>query len=386
MAKIRERRHDIDIARAIAMIGVVWLHINTYFWINYELEYFHGEAAADFRAVAVGRFTVTVFMFVAGMTLSFSSQPYRTLRQYGRFAGKKFARLILPFLAASLVTLAVKLVAPGRGWAEVRENWLGTLIAPEAGAAPHLWFLYCLMGIFLVWPLLVRLTEGRRMPIVLVGLFVLAVAPIPYPMFKGRGLLTLNELTWWLPVFTLGYWYGGHPVGQRQYGVKAILILLAVTVLTALAGYLTPWSQAVWRNAHRINTQSLAELIASMPNGNLWVAVENALRLLCQIFGAVLLVWICGILAKYKNRFRAVLETVGFYSYDIYLLHVALVGHPVVFAISKLHPGPVMTYVLYGVALVVTVVVPMGIGLVIRRIPPLAFVMLGVPLPAKREA
>lgn len=359
MSEIARRRGDLDVARAIAAFMVVLNHIPQYF-VRHGLVYFNAKLAFAIQAVTF-YVNFPVFMLVAGIVLGMRPKDIRTLDGYAKFEAKKFCRLIIPFLAVSLMTLAIKIVTPGGGGtAGIPHALLNTLIAPRGGGAPHLWFLYTLMGIFLIWPLFGRIASGRSFPVLLLGMFILGVLPIWPRDPEGHPLFALQDIAWNLPIFALGYWLGQRPIGERGFRPKAFAIAAAVAVAAILVHLLPSW-----------------------PDGFAAAATVMGVRLIGSIAASLCVLWLCGIVATWNNRVSASLETVGFYSYDIYLLHVALVGHPLVFAISKLHPGPVATYVLFVVAAVVTMIVPIGIGRLIRRVPPLAFVMLGVPMPVR---
>jgi membrane-bound acyltransferase YfiQ involved in biofilm formation len=101
----------------------------------------------------------------------------------------------------------------------------------------------------------------------------------------------------------------------------------------------------------------------------------------CQMAGSVsaalAVLWLSGFISRHKGRLAGPLARIGLYSYDIYLLHVALAAHPLVMLISKLHPGPVATYVLLALAVPVCIGVSLAIGQFIRRLPLLPALILG---------
>ncbi len=356
MSEVRKRRSDVDIARAFAQFAVVIHHICQYS-SRYGLGTFNSQFGNSLVAI-VSFIHIPTFMLIAGIVLAMAGTEFRDIDDYLHFEGKKFCRLMLPFLAISLMHLAIKSVAPGEGMSTGTTALKNMVVAPAGGAAGHLWFLYCLMSIFLVWPLLSRLASGRRLPILFTGLLILAILPIVWPEDQGgRPLLGLRDLVWYLPIFTLGYWYGRQSLGARKYGWIAIVIAGCLLVVSLLAYLLISW-----------------------PEKFLWQTLQRAVRMIGFISAGFCLLWLSGIIATWSNVLRSCLATAGLYSYDIYLLHVALVGHPLCFVFSKLHLGQVMTYVLFIVLIFVTMIVPIGIGWLIRRVPLLAFVMLGVPM------
>ena len=61
-------------------------------------------------------------------------------------------------------------------------------------------------------------------------------------------------------------------------------------------------------------------------------------------------------------------------------LHAALAGRLVAFEIAQLRLGVVATYVAFVIAAAATVLISIGLGKAIRLVPPLAFVLIGVPM------
>ncbi|MBN1491080.1 MAG: acyltransferase [Phycisphaerae bacterium] len=356
MPRTSSRQEDIDIARAIAQFIVVLNHIPQYFQ-RYHLDHLD-STMCRWILTGVNYLHMPTFMLVAGYVLAGGRDDAGSLEGYWRFERKKLCRLILPFLSISLMTLAIKMVLPGDSARGAGASLLGMVTAPRSGVAPHLWFLWCLMSIFLVWPLIRRVIPEHLLPWVWGGLIVLAVWPIPWPTdVHGSPVLGLADLIWYLPMFMLGYLCRKRWHRLLAFGAKAALVAGAV----ALAAMLV---------VVKADT-------AGLPRGDLTV---SAIRFTGHVAGGLCVLSVAGLIASRTVRPRAVLAGVGRRSYDIYLLHVALVGHPLVLVISRLHPGPVETYVYFAVALVATMVVPIGIGELIRRVPLLACGMLGVPM------
>ncbi|MHC4981657.1 MAG: acyltransferase family protein [Planctomycetota bacterium] len=358
--KSRSRRRDIDVARAIAAFAVVMHHIPQYF-IKHEV----GPFNADFGTTIiqlVNFIHIPTFMLLAGFVLALGAPDVHSLSDYGQFVRKKALRLMLPFLSISLLHLLVKLAARQEGMSGTPQAVLRTFIAPMDGLAGHLWFLYCLMTIFLIWPLLMRLVSVRLLGVVFAAMFVLAVAPISWPTtWWGRPyrLFGLRELVWYVPIFVLGFWYASR---RSEYGRPRPIFVLAAGLLFAGA----------W----------LLFMLPAWPEGSLWEVTRQCVRMFGCIAAGLFVLWFSGLITAGGKC--EMLCGAGRRSYDIYLLHVALVGHPLVFLAGKLHPGAILTYVLFATLPFVTYILAVAIGQAIRRFRPLAFVMLGVPYDKRR--
>jgi surface polysaccharide O-acyltransferase-like enzyme len=306
-------------------------------------------------------------MFVAGFVLAMTPGKAQGATGYLRYEGKKFCRLMLPFVTISFLTLVAKLAIPeGTTGSSLRLRSVpavlfGSILTPRVGAAPHLWFLECLMGIFLVWPLLQWIMPDRRITQSVATLTVIAILPIPWPIDKQLASpLGLADLVTYLPIFALGYCYR-KSVSDRWKPRCGHLALAGIVLLaTILLNRYGPWEE-----------------------GLAGTTAARATRLLSYASGAICLFWLSGIINMRTRRFGTLLAVIGLYSYDIYLLHVVTAGHPIAVMVSRLHPGPAAVYAWFLIALVATMFVPMGIGQVIRKFPRLAFMMLGVPVPRK---
>ena len=376
----KTRRDDLDAARAFAAFAVVLLHVTQYF-ARHGLKHLHPwfanvEQATNFLHIPT-------FMLVAGMVLALYGRPVRNVGEYLRFEWKKVLRLMLPFVSVSLMTLAVKVLAPGYEVSDTRQKFVNMVLAPRAALAPHLWFLYCLMSVFILWPLVRRLATARTAGVLLAALVVVAILPIPWPEVQradaalagdagagqaalaeslrsregadGRPMFGLADVAWYLPIFALGYLYGDRLMKWRGRG--AVTLAAFVAVAAAIAVHL----KVEW------------------PGGAGWETAARAVRFAGYVAGGLFIVGLSGAICAHAQAFGRFLARVGAYTYDVYLLHVALVAHPLVYALAKVRPGPVDTYVLYILATPATMAIAMAIGWVIRGVPPAGFVMLGVP-------
>jgi peptidoglycan/LPS O-acetylase OafA/YrhL len=363
--KAATRCQELDIARALAQFAVVLFHVPQYF-LRYHVDSFSKDID-NLVSIVCPCLHIPTFMFVAGFLLAMTPGKAQDAAGYLRYEGKKFCRLMLPFAAISFLTLVVKMVIPegttssSLSLRNVPAVLFGSVLTPRVGAAPHLWFLECLMGIFLVWPLLQWIVSDRRIALSLAALAVMAILPIPWPIDKQLASpLGLADLVTYLPIFALGFWYRKSVSERWQPGYGHLALAGTVLLGAILLNKFGPWEEGL--------TSATA---------------ARATRLLSYASGAICLVWLSGIINKRTRRFGTVLAVIGLYSYDIYLLHVVTAGHPIAVVVSRLHPGPVAVYAWFVIALVVTMFVPMGIGQVIRMFPRLAFVMLGVPVRRK---
>lgn len=352
-----ERRSDLDIARAFAAYSVVLIHIAQYY-VRYGLEHFSQTLSAGISEV-FHIVSLPTFFVISGIVYTMSAgQRTSSLRTwYPEYIFRKGLRLIVPFVAVSLMTLCMKFVAPGQSIPDVPEILTNMVVLPRQAPAPHLWFLYCLMSIFLIWPCVTAFLPKKLAPVLMLALFGLALVRIPLPAnTENIMLFGLADLIWYVPYFAMGCCWS--TAGGRARAVNISLTLAAgVGFAIAIAAYLfLDWSQF-----------------------QAGVIFERFAKLAASVCIPFVLLGVGGVIARSKSVANPLLVKAGLRSYDIYLLHVAFVAHPLMFALGRLAPGAVVTYALFVPVSVLTVAVVMLLGWLVRKLPIAAFFVLGVP-------
>jgi peptidoglycan/LPS O-acetylase OafA/YrhL len=358
-----DRYAHLDAARALAAVLVVAQHVAQFFQSR-SFDHFSssfGQGLYD----SVIFLHIPTFMLIAGCVQSFKPEGLGTRGGYWRFVGGKFRRLMLPFVAVTLLQAACRLAAARGEIQPIRADVFYSLVAPNHGLAGHLWFLYSLMCIFLLWPLLAWAARKLGWPLLTGAALVLAILPIPWPMPWGRAvgsLFALRRTAWFLPIFVLGYHLGrsGRLV-RRPHPIEAILVA-AVLAAAMLVRFLVHW-----------------------PEGLLWETALRAILLCGRLAGAMTMVYLCRFLCDASHRVAGALQWLGLRSYDVYLLHV-LVGGPLVLAMSWLNPGPLWTYVLFVLAIAIACSVAIALGGMLRRWRLPTMLVLGGRLAKKRAS
>jgi len=187
----RRRFACVDLAKGIGIVLVVLWH--------YGPEKLGSDRWwPDFFSSAAGvvfKFHMPLFMFLSGFLFTWDAARAAPFwGAYWEHLGKKSLRLLLPYLSVSLVYVVLKLTAQ-RFFAYHPITWetaWNALVNPLGGPATLLWFIYCLMIVFAVFPLVQRLVR-RDLPLVLLslGLFFLFV-----PREKAAELVEPEAGTW----------------------------------------------------------------------------------------------------------------------------------------------------------------------------------------------
>lgn len=354
--KYKTRREDIDITRAFAIFGLVVHHISQYF-VRYNFVHFSPKFST--AAVAtVSYFDVPLFMFVAGVTFALKDYRPESMKGYMGFEKKKFLRLMLPYFCVSSLQLAIKFIKSDIGTSEVLAAIGNMILVPLSAPAPHLWFLYTLMTIFLIWPILLRFNSNKIRLLLGVVFVAMAVIPINWPKNNdGHSLFALSNITTYLPVFALGYFYEKYNLNSRNHGLLWILFALAIMILALIANYIFEWPQSMC-----------------------WQILKNSIRLIGYTSGALSFLWLSKLIAQNRNLIKIILAKAGLYSYDVYLLHVAFAAHPLVLIAARSKPNLLFTIILFLILPFITIMLSVILGQLIRKFNYMAFVVLGVPI------
>lgn len=190
--------------RVVAMLGVICIHAS-------------GSTAAQEGArqlvdgqVAIALdlgfvWAVPVFVMMSGTLLL---DP-RRFRDSATFLRKRVARLVPPLVFWTLVYLTY-MVLTRPGWSHGPVDLLGRVLT--GGVAPHLYFLYVVLGLAVITPVLVRwlAATGRREWVVggLLAWCVPLLGTLPLSSTGSALGFTHNAWTWWLPYagfFVLGW-------------------------------------------------------------------------------------------------------------------------------------------------------------------------------------
>jgi surface polysaccharide O-acyltransferase-like enzyme len=212
----------LDLARVIAIFGVVAIHIGSPFLVHLDPRH-PGAWWVGNVDFALTRWTVPVFVMISG-ALAIDGQQ-RSLRGY---YGRRLPRIVVPLVAWSLVYWAFRIVHDGEA---ASAAWFvkSVLTATTYG---HLYFLAAILGLAVITPVLAAFwngaTRGEQLVITFVALG-LSLAIRGLQEFQMMGSVTL--LDWWLPF--LGYYLGGAFLRDVELSSRRRLEVAALFALSA---------------------------------------------------------------------------------------------------------------------------------------------------------
>lgn len=215
----------LDAGRMLAVAAVVVLHVSGSVVTQGEF----GSSAwwAGNLYDAATRWSVPVFVMISGALLL----DERRSEGAGHFYRRRVARILVPLVFWTVVFVA---------WTAVRtrgagdEYDIGDAVEAVVSGKPyfHLWYLYMLVGLYLVTPVVRVIVRGysrRTLWLFTAAAFALSAVD----EFRGATYNNDDELflTWFVPF--LGYFVAGHLIATSNRRVGWLVPSLAVLVSAA---------------------------------------------------------------------------------------------------------------------------------------------------------
>ncbi len=345
----RQRVVWVDRMRVLAIAAVVMLHAAAPLLLRFgssgSLEWWVGNIYD-----AAVRWSAPVFVMVSGALLL--GRAHR--EPLGKFLRRRFARVAIPFLAWSVIYFY---------WQQLFWDMDRTTadLVPELLAGPvsfHLWFVYMLLGLYLLAPLLGAFLEAARPQVAayVVGLWLLGASVLP----MAQRLLGIE--TWYSPerenspLMLVGYFVAGSLLVRwklpRWTGRVAATVAAAAFVITAALTYMLTAAaggeyQPLFYEYYSLNvvvmSVALFAFVAHRGDRRTGDAAERAAR-----------------------RWRAMSKRV----FGIYLVHVAVLDilkqGVLGFTLNETTGHPIVAV---PVLAVVTFAVSAGVAMIFERVP-----------------
>ena len=290
----------LDAIRCLAMFLVIVLHTIAPVIIQTGV---YGTASWAFcmGLDGINRMGVPLFFMISGY-LMLSRPSTGDVRAFYR---KNLPKLLIPLAVWNVVYFLEQV---WRGRAEpTLTAFLGELL--DQGSGYHMWFIYVLLGIYLVTPFLKRMVE-RCNARELVWLIVLIMLPTTFRNLANQLQQTVYVylfspmLEGFLGYFLLGYWLGTHRLGRRG---RWVLYLLGV------AGYL--WGTA-------------GNLLTASPEG-IPLPYDNNYVLTHYLCSAAAFVWVQTLFERHERRLTPLavpLAKGSELSFGVYWVHVLILN------------------------------------------------------------
>ena len=164
----KKRLYDLDNAKGLAIFLVVLGHI-------VATDVPHDNEWYAILKMYIYKFHMPFFIFLSGMIMAYTYNKNSSAGNYGVYIRGKLKRLAPGFFIFGAIIYFGKLAAsrfvyvddiPG----DISSEIFKLLVIPSESAGGSLWFIYVLMEMYIMFPLIIMLTEKRPEFLLLIGL------------------------------------------------------------------------------------------------------------------------------------------------------------------------------------------------------------------------
>jgi len=229
---------DLNLARVIAMLAVIMIHVTSPFLEgNGEILILGMEPA--FILNQISRFAVPLFIIISGASLNLSSHQDKV----GSFYKKRFIKTGLPFLFWSLICLLASQTATFTGMfalgAESIATFLRVWLLGES--APHLYFIVIIFQCYLLYPLLKKAVEKYPLASLVISLIITVAIQQLFRAYKqGVDMIPdfIQPYLWlllptWIVYFVLGMLL----TRERMLKLRQLCTRFAWVIFAATLGF-----------------------------------------------------------------------------------------------------------------------------------------------------
>lgn len=180
---VRGRIDAIEHIKGVAIILVVAAHLVKHRTLDAAGWY-------ELFKYKVYLFHMPLFMFASGYVYFHTAAHLHSLARLPAYAARRADRLLVPFAALGILTLAGKWLLAGAAYvdeapASLLQAFASLVVGTEESPVLTIWYLFVLFVFCLATPLLFRLASGRLWMLALFAAFLYAV-PVPDVLFANR--------------------------------------------------------------------------------------------------------------------------------------------------------------------------------------------------------
>jgi surface polysaccharide O-acyltransferase-like enzyme len=331
----------LDVLRVFSMLSVVFLHsISRSVAVNLGSNVWHLANVTT----AIASTAVPLFFMISGALLLDSrytlSMDY-TLK-------RRLPRVLLPFIAWSLIAVVyLALFTDSGGGSRLATAVTTTINLPGRQALVHLWFMYALIPLYLLSPLIKTFVDsvGPKLMAYTLGLWLVFASLLPMiatflperyrPLAHWGGAIPVNSFVGFAGYFLAGYW-----LMKAEWRVPARW-LMAIAVADVMAMVVATW--AVTRSTGYYTVYFKTYTSTTM------VILSVAVFLLAKGFMETRR------LGRVGNGFIGFLVPISFGVYLCHLFVRDIVGRAFDWSLSRSIPGVIAFYLMVAAGSILAV-------------------------------
>ncbi|MDR2867914.1 MAG: acyltransferase family protein [Bacteroidales bacterium] len=253
--ELTQRKGYLDFLRCMACIAVIQLHVSASNWYSADIHSFSWQVLNFFDAIV--RWAVPIFLMISG-TLFLNPQKEITIKNIWQ---KYIFRIVVAIVFFGLLIFLI-LYLPASIIAH-KNILLNIKDFIDCLHFYHLWYLYVIMGIYMIVPLLRLITlhatkKQLEYFMLILCLFTIVISPLKY-IFPGNAITLVADiiqfpiLSGYLLCFLLGSYLDRYDFKYKKWlyimgGLSILATILGTSCLSIwknspidiLYGYLTP--------------------------------------------------------------------------------------------------------------------------------------------------
>lgn len=334
------RTYYLDTLRIIAICAIVLLHVAGSYWYLLDVSSFDWVVINAYDCIT--RWGVPVFVMISGALFLDPKRPQPLRKLWTKNIPRLAALIVFWGLLYALVFDWPQTWSVESAFAFIHDLLFGT---------PHLWFLFMLIGLYVIVPLLRCITANEQATryFLILGLIVnVIIPPLSSSGCFGIGEEIYTALLLELPLgysffFVLGYYLNSHDL-SRVWRLAIYLIgaagLIAATVVTA-------WLSGLSGEANKLVIQSTYPF--AFAAAGVFIAVKRFFK------------------KRTFNEARlGTIYTLSSCTLGVYVIHIFVLRALMQFGISALDPDPLLGSLCLAA---ITIVLSFAIAYVLKKIP-----------------
>jgi surface polysaccharide O-acyltransferase-like enzyme len=249
LPQLQNRNIYIDLLRILATFGVIIIHVASSKWYDTSIETFDWQIINFYHSVV--RWPVPIFFMISGIFLLRPLNNDVEFKQEMKYIFKKILRLVCSIvfwvILYNFFALFLGKFIIGKEFVDLHDilKAFGRIILGPAWF--HLWFVYALIGLYLLIPILrcfIKNSKKIHLKYYLILFFVFGIF-LPtcntilehISILKGNTVyLPLPEMTGYMGYFVAGYYFANYEIRKKT---KVLIYILAVlSLLSTVIGTL----------------------------------------------------------------------------------------------------------------------------------------------------
>ena len=338
---MRKRETELDILRLLAMLAVIWVHVG-----GMETDTLPTSDSSCQWLIfmkSIMTWEIPVYVMISGRFFLDSDRemPFSKIL-------KAIGRLVLAFIVWNTVYQTYYILIDSY----TGLNWKG--IASQALIGPyHFWYLYMIVGLYLITPFLRKIAEEKRLAEYFIGLFFLFMVLTKYCEklpFVGPTIgsmldsMSMNFVLGYSGYYVLGCYLRKFPLSDNWerllYVCGAVLLLLGAAANTVCS---------FWEGSY-------TERFTAYTNPNTIIVAAAIYTLFTKRISKV----------RFSEKSAQLISKLSEFSFGVYLIHALLLD---VFAVAGLKPTVVHPVLAMPLITVLAFAVTNALVMMIRKVP-----------------